>query len=103
MKVDVSFYSVYDWRHFNVPDPHYVDYVFSVKLIALTSKAYAYYRALNILEWEDYDPVFMNPVKLPSNVTGGGGIVSIQSASSRKFYSYRQDILRFLYDFPEEE
>ena len=70
----MSFYSVYDWRHFNVPDPQYVDYVFSVKLIALTSKAYAYYRALNILEWEDYDPVFMNPVKLPSNVTGGGGI-----------------------------
>lgn len=51
----------------------------TVRLLSLTEDEYRYLKALNYLEDEDYDETLMEPVCLPSNVTGGLGFVGVCS------------------------
>lgn len=47
----------------------------TVRLLSLTEDEYRYLKALNCLEDSDYDEALMEPICLPSNVTGGLGFV----------------------------
>ena len=43
----------------------------------LTADYYRYLKALNCLDDDDYDTTLMEPVSLPSNVSGGIGFVGV--------------------------
>lgn len=53
----------------------------TVRLLHLNRQEYLYYRALNCLDDGDYDETLMEPISLPSNVTGGLGFVGVCSKS----------------------
>ncbi len=52
-----------------------------IKLMSISKMQYLYLRALNIYDSVDYDDYFNLPVKFPSNVQGGVGIVGICSGN----------------------
>lgn len=52
-----------------------------VRLLKLNETGYRYLRILNTLEDTDYDETLMEPVVIPSNVTGGLGMVNVCSAT----------------------
>lgn len=54
-----------------------------VNLISLCEAEYYYLRALNIYDSEDYDETFNPPVRFPSNLNGGVGIVGMSSRTSQ--------------------
>lgn len=48
-----------------------------IRLLNLTADYYRYLKALNCFDDDDYDAVLMEPVSLPSNVSGGIGFVGV--------------------------
>ena len=48
-----------------------------IRLLNLTKEYYQYLKALNCLDDDDYDTTLMEPVSLPSNVSGGIGFVGV--------------------------
>lgn len=48
-----------------------------VKLMNISKDQYLYLKALNIYDSEDYDDYFNLPVKFPSNINGGTGILGV--------------------------
>ena len=48
-----------------------------IRLLNLTADYYRYLKALNCLDDDDYDTTLMEPVSLPSNVSGGIGFVGV--------------------------
>nr|WP_262494108.1 DUF4249 domain-containing protein [Massilibacteroides vaginae] len=54
-----------------------------VNLFSLCEAEYYYLRALNIYDSDDYDEAFNPPVRFPSNVNGGVGIVGISNRTSQ--------------------
>lgn len=61
-----------------------------VSLISLCEAEYYYLRALNIYDSDDYDETFNPPVRFPSNVVGGTGIVGVSSSTSRTIDKVRE-------------
>lgn len=51
----------------------------AVRILSITEKEYYYLKALNLFQSDNYDPKMSEPIKFPSNVQGGTGIVSISS------------------------
>lgn len=51
------------------------NHTITVRILSLSEAEYRYLRALNALGDDDYDEALMEPVSLPSNVTGGLGFV----------------------------
>ena len=70
---------------FFTPDIYYNrihrNHTITVRILRLSEAEYRYLRALNALSDDDYDEALMEPVSLPSNVTGGLGFVGIFSGT----------------------
>lgn len=62
---------------------NYIDYhnsqTITVSIYSLTEEQYRYQKALNTLDDENYEEVLMEPVSIPTNVTGGLGFVGADS------------------------
>ena len=54
-----------------------------VRLLSITETEYYYLKALNIVESDAYDETLNEPIKYPSNVHGGSGIIGISSEISK--------------------
>lgn len=52
-----------------------------VRLMSLSKMQYFYLKALNIYDSTDYDDFFNLPIKLPSNIEGGTGVVGVSTQS----------------------
>lgn len=52
-----------------------------ISILSITKMEYHYIRALSLLESDKYEPTFMEPVVIPTNVQGGLGFVGASSAS----------------------
>lgn len=52
-----------------------------ISILSITKMEYHYIRVLSLLESEKYEPTFMEPVVIPTNVQGGLGFVGASSAS----------------------
>lgn len=57
----------------------------TVKLLSICEAEYYYLKALNTFDSDDYNEILFEPVRFPSNVNGGTGMVGISSESSRSF------------------
>ncbi len=57
----------------------------TVKLLSISEAEYYYFKALNIFDSDGYNEVIYEPVRFPSNVNGGTGIVGV-STESRQSY-----------------
>lgn len=53
-----------------------------IRLLSITETEFYYLKALNIIDSDAYDDTLMEPIKYPSNVHGGTGIVGISSETS---------------------
>ena len=59
-----------------------------VRLLSISETQYYYLRALNIYDSSDYDEALNNPIRFPSNIKNGAGILGISSESSKSIYLY---------------
>lgn len=57
----------------------------TVKLLSISETEYYYLKALNIFDSDGYNEVIYEPVRFPSNVNGGTGIVGISTESSQSY------------------
>lgn len=57
----------------------------TVKLLSISETEYYYLKALNIFDSDDYNEVIYEPIRFPSNVNGGAGIVGISTESNQSF------------------
>lgn len=57
----------------------YRNHTITIRLLSLSEAEHRYFRALNCLDDDDYDEALMEPISLPSNVTGGLGFVGVCS------------------------
>lgn len=55
-----------------------------IRLQSITETEYYYLKALNFVDSDAYDETINEPLKFPSNVSGGTGIVSISTEVSQK-------------------
>lgn len=54
-----------------------------VHLLSITEAEYYYLKALNLIDSDVYDETISEPIKIPGNVNGGLGIVSISTETSK--------------------
>lgn len=72
--------------------PRYMDLPVNIKvdviihLLSITETEYYYLKALNLLDSDAYDETITEPVKLPSNVNGGIGVVGISTETSKTIH-----------------
>lgn len=71
---------------YNSTPPQFINYIdyhnsqtITVSIYSLTEEQYRYQKALNTLDDENYEEVLMEPVSIPTNVTGGLGFVGADS------------------------
>lgn len=71
---------------YHIEPPYFYDYIdyhnsqtITVSIYSLTEEQYRYQKALNTLDDENYEEVLMEPVSIPTNVTGGLGFVGADS------------------------
>ena len=62
-----------------------------VRLISLCEAEYYYLRALNVFDSDDYDEAFNPPVRFPSNINGGVGVVGISSETNRLINVFKEE------------
>lgn len=55
-----------------------------VRLLSISETEYYYLKTLNVIDSDIYDETLMEPIRFPSNVNGGLGIVSISTETSTK-------------------
>lgn len=55
-----------------------------IRLISLSKEQFLYLKALNTYESAEYDEYLSHPIKFPSNVNGGTGIVGVCTSTSKK-------------------
>lgn len=54
-----------------------------VHLLSITESEYYYLKALNLIDSDAFDDTINDPIKYPSNVHGGTGIVGISTEVSK--------------------
>ncbi len=64
------------------PNQDDVSTTLEVKVHACSQAAYLYLRALRTVRSNGYNPVLMQPVTIPSNITGGTGFVEILNTTT---------------------
>lgn len=80
MTVSVPFYTAYYYLpHFEV---NKISLSIRINLISLCEASYYYLQALNTYDSDDYDETFNPPIRFPSNIQEGTGIVGIGNKSS---------------------
>lgn len=87
MTTSLPFYGYYGYHQDFKAERISMDVV--VRLISLTEAEYYYLRALNVYDSIDYDEMLSPPVRFPTNVTGGTGIVGVSVESSQKFNLFK--------------
>lgn len=55
-----------------------------IRLLSITETEYYYLKALNLLDSDAYDEIMSEPIKYPSNVHGGTGMIGITTEVSKK-------------------
>lgn len=86
--------TVYNQVDFNYFEPlKYLNLKVVIRLVSITETAYYYLKALNVVDSDMFDEVLMEPIRYPSNVNGGIGIVCISTETS-----YAQDIIEQKFD-----
>lgn len=58
-----------------------------VRLLSITETEYYYLKALNLVDSDDYDETINEPIKYPSNVHGGTGIIGISTEVGKIVYT----------------
>jgi hypothetical protein len=66
-------------------EPHGIEATMTVRLLSLSADYYRYLRLLTVMQGENYDSALMEPVILPTNVTGGLGFVTAAAVSTVRF------------------
>ena len=56
----------------------------TVRLLSITEIEYYYLRALNLVDSDSFDETINEPIKYPSNVNGGTGIVGVSTEVSKR-------------------
>ena len=54
-----------------------------VRLLSITETEYYYLKALNLVDSDAYDETINEPIKYPSNVHGGIGMIGISTETSK--------------------
>lgn len=57
-----------------------------IHLLSITETEYYYLKALNLLESDAYDETINEPIRFPSNVNGGIGVVGISTETSKTIH-----------------
>ena len=55
-----------------------------VRLLSITETEYYYLKALNLVDSDVYDETINEPLRYPSNVHGGTGMVGVSTEVSKK-------------------
>lgn len=55
-----------------------------IRLLSITETEFYYLKALNLIDSDAYDEIMSEPIKYPSNVHGGTGIIGITTEVSKK-------------------
>jgi len=55
-----------------------------IRLLSITETEYYYLKALNLVDSDVYDETINEPIRYPSNVHGGTGMVGISTEVSKK-------------------
>lgn len=58
-----------------------------IRLLSITETEYYYLKALNLVDSDVYDETINEPIRYPSNVHGGTGMVGISTEVSKKYGS----------------
>lgn len=64
-------------------DGYYTEMNVIIRLLSITETEYYYLKALNLVDSDAYDPTINEPLRYPSNVHGGTGIVGISTEVSQ--------------------
>ncbi len=75
--------NIYYGIHEKLKDITNIDMRLEISLHSITEGEYFYLKALNSIDADMYDSPFTEPIKLPSNITGGIGIMGISSKYSQ--------------------
>lgn len=67
----------HDYDYFSVVGMLTRRYYGHIKLSVITPTMYLYLKALNIYDSNNYDEMLTQPIKMPSNINGGTGILGI--------------------------
>lgn len=54
-----------------------------IRLLSITEIEYYYLKALNLVDTDAYDETINEPIKFPSNVQGGVGIIGVSTEVSK--------------------
>ena len=54
-----------------------------IRLLSITETEYYYLKALNLVDSDAYDETINEPIKYPSNVHGGIGMIGISTETSK--------------------
>lgn len=73
---------IYYGVHEQLKEVKKVDMKLDISLHGITESEYFYLRALNFIDSEINDSPFAEPIKLPSNVSGGIGVVGVSTKRS---------------------
>ena len=57
-----------------------------VRLLSITETEYYYLKALNLVDSDAYDETINEPIKYPSNVHGGIGMIGISTETSKTIH-----------------
>jgi hypothetical protein len=60
-----------------------IDMDVTIRLLSITESEYYYLKALNFLKSDGYDETFNEPIKFPSNIQGGVGIIGVSTEVSK--------------------
>ena len=71
-------------RYLQLPVNIEVDVI--IHLLSITETEYYYLKALNLLESDSYDETINEPIRLPSNVNGGLGVIGISTETSKTIH-----------------
>lgn len=78
--------TIYNRTNFSTGSEHegYFDSMhIIIRLLSITETEYYYLKALNLVDSDIYDETISEPIKYPSNVHGGTGIIGISTETSK--------------------
>lgn len=71
--------NIYYGIHEKLKDITHIDMRLEISLHSITEGEYFYLKALNSIDSDMYDSPFTEPIKLPSNITGGIGVMGVNT------------------------
>lgn len=75
---------IYYGIHEKLKDIIHIDMRLEISLHSITEGEYFYLKALNSIDSDMYDSPFAEPIKLPSNITGGIGVMGVSTQHTQK-------------------